>query len=136
MSDRESAMGIPPEAIRKEFAKRLQAALNDKGWNQAELARRVAKLLPDRRIGRDNISKYVRGIVLPLPFMLAAICKVLEMESRDLLPARMTRASTEEQSPVRVRDLDGDRAWVDIRISREMPWSTVLKLLALLKGSE
>jgi hypothetical protein len=35
----------PPEAIRMEFARRLQAALHERGWTQAELARRMAPLL-------------------------------------------------------------------------------------------
>src|SRR5262245_21670163 len=87
-----SVSGAPPSAIRLDFARRLQNALSDKGWNQAELARRVAPLLKESRIGRDNISKYVRGKVLPLPHALEAIAKVLGMESRDLLPERGTQA--------------------------------------------
>ena len=36
----------PPEAIRMEFARRLQAALNERGrWPQSELARHMAPLL-------------------------------------------------------------------------------------------
>ena len=61
-----------------EFARRLQAKRNEKGWTQSELARRMAPLLKDSRIGRDNISKYVRGKVLPLPPLLEAMSKVLE----------------------------------------------------------
>src|SRR5829696_3192513 len=51
-----------PDAIKADFGRRLQAALNEKGWNQSELARRVAPLLPRSSIARDNISKYVRGL--------------------------------------------------------------------------
>ena len=67
-----------PAAIRQDFARRLQNKLNDKGWTQAELARRMVPLLKDSRVGRDNISKYVRGKVLPLPPHLEAMAKVLE----------------------------------------------------------
>ena len=88
--------GAPPSAIRLDFARRLQNAMNDKGWTQAELARRVAPLLKESRIGRDNISKYVRGKVLPLPPALEAMAKVLGMESKDLLPSRGTQATAEE----------------------------------------
>jgi hypothetical protein len=34
-----------PEAIRMEFARRVQAALNERDWTQSELARRLAALL-------------------------------------------------------------------------------------------
>jgi hypothetical protein len=56
--------------------------MNEKGWTQAELARRVAPLLKNSRIGRDNISKYVRGKVLPLPHVLDALalgCLVVKL---------------------------------------------------------
>jgi transcriptional regulator with XRE-family HTH domain len=107
MPGKRSGTGLPPAAIRMEFAKRLQDALNDRGWTQSELARRMAPLLKESRIGRDNISKYVRGKVLPLPAALAAMAKVLEMEPKDLLPSRATQATAEGQSPVRVQDIDG-----------------------------
>ena len=82
----------PPEAIRMEFARRLQAALSERGWTQSELARSMAPLLKHSRLGRDNISKYVRGKVLPLPPALEAMAKVLEMKTSELLPARATRS--------------------------------------------
>jgi transcriptional regulator with XRE-family HTH domain len=127
-------VGASPEAIRKEFGRRLQKALNERGWTQSELARRVAPLLPDMRVGRDNISKYVRGLVLPLPPMLEAICKVLGKEPSDLLPSRATRGVVAE-SPLSVRDAGDGRAWVEIKdFSKALPWPIALKLLALLQG--
>jgi transcriptional regulator with XRE-family HTH domain len=94
----ERVLRAPPVAIRMQFAKRLQDALNEKGWTQSELARRVAPKLKDSRIGRDNISKYVRGKVLPLPAALHAIAEVLGMEAKDLLPSRATQAVVDATS--------------------------------------
>ena len=91
--------GAPPEAIRMEFARRLQAALNARGWTQSELARRMAPLLKHSRLGRDNISKYVRGKVLPLPPALEAMAKVLEIKTFELLPARVTPSAGVEYPP-------------------------------------
>jgi transcriptional regulator with XRE-family HTH domain len=101
-------------ALRREFAKNLQDRLNDKGWNQSELARRVAPLLKESRIGRDNISKYVRGKVLPLPPALEAIAKVLGCESKDLLPSRGTQAVSNGPPALDVRDIGGGRYWVQV----------------------
>jgi transcriptional regulator with XRE-family HTH domain len=126
--------GAPPAAIRLDFARRLQNAMNDKGWTQAELARRVAPLLKESRIGRDNISKYVRGKVLPLPPALEAMAKVLGMESKDLLPTRGTQAAAEEHSPLDVRDIGENRVW--LRVNQAVDWPIALQILGLLKGKD
>ena len=126
--------GAPPSAIRLDFARRLQNAMNDKGWTQAELARRVAPLLKESRIGRDNISKYVRGKVLPLPPALEAMAKVLGMESKDLLPSRGTQATAEEHSPLDVRDIGENRVW--LRVNQAVDWPIALQILGLLKGKD
>ena len=102
--------------------------LNEKGWNQSELARRMAPHLKESRIGRDNISKYVRGKVLPLPPALAAMAKVLGKESRDLLPWRATR---EEHTSFNMRAVGDDR--VLLHVYQVVDWPTAIKVAALLK---
>jgi transcriptional regulator with XRE-family HTH domain len=125
--------GAPPEAIRMDFARRLQAALVDRGWTQSELARRVAPLLKNSRLGRDNISKYVRGRVLPLPAALAAIAKVLEMESHDLLPVgRAPSAVESEQPPMSIQTLgEGEMGW--IKLNMALPFDVILEIRALVR---
>lgn len=62
-------------SIKAEFARRLQTAMVGRGWNQSELARRASECLPKpapgqtrgHAIGRDLISHYVRGAMLPGP---------------------------------------------------------------------
>src|SRR5262245_64678077 len=109
--------GAPPVAIRMDFAKRLQDALSDRGWTQSELARRMAPLLKESRIGRDNISKYVRGKVLPLPPALEAMAKVLGVESKDLLPTRATSTTSDELAPSSLRDLGDGRYWLQVNMA-------------------
>ncbi len=72
-------LGAPAEAIKADFARRLQKALNDKGWNQSDLARAAD-------IGRDSVSVYLRGKSLPGPKHLTSISKALGVEANDLLP--------------------------------------------------
>jgi transcriptional regulator with XRE-family HTH domain len=119
--------GAPPVAIRMDFAKRLQDALNDKGWTQSELARRMAPLLKESRIGRDNISKYVRGKVLPLPAALEAMAKALGVQSKDLLPTRATQAVANELSPMDVRDIGGGRVW--LQVNQAVDWEVALDVM-------
>ena len=116
-----------------DFARRLQNALNNKGWTQAELARRMAPLMKESRIGRDNISKYLRAKVLPLPNALEAMAKVLG-SSRELLPGRGTQAVHEELAPRAMRYVGGGRVWV--QINQTMTESTALKLFQLLREEE
>ena len=126
-------IGAPPDAIRMDFARRLQAALVERGWTQSELARRVAPLLKNSRLGRDNISKYVRGKVLPLPPALAAIAKVLEMESSDLLPiGRAPSAVETEQPPMSIRSLgEGEMGWIQLNMA--LPFDTILEIRKLVR---
>ena len=119
--------GAPPVAIRMDFAKRLQDALNDKGWTQSELARRMAPLLKESRIGRDNISKYVRGKVLPLPPALEAMAQVLGVASKDLLPTRGTAVLSEELAPSSLRDIGGGRVW--LQINQAVDWEVALDVM-------
>ena len=119
--------GAPPVAIRMDFAKRLQDALNDKGWTQSELARRMAPMLKESRIGRDNISKYVRGKVLPLPAALEAMAKVLGCEAKDLLPMRATSTASDELAPSSLRDIGGGRVW--LQINQAVDWEVALDVM-------
>jgi transcriptional regulator with XRE-family HTH domain len=127
----ERVLRAPPVAIRMQFAKRLQDALNEKGWTQSELARRVAPKLKDSRIGRDNISKYVRGKVLPLPAALHAIAEVLGMEAKDLLPSRATQAVVDELSPLDLRDIGGDRYWLQVNMALDA--DVALEIMQLIR---
>jgi transcriptional regulator with XRE-family HTH domain len=123
--------GAPPVAVRMDFAKRLQDSLNDKGWTQSELARRMAPLLKESRIGRDNISKYVRGKVLPLPAALEAMAKVLGVESKDLLPTRVTQGAADELSPLDVRDIGAGRVW--LQVNQAVDWDVALDVMKRLR---
>jgi transcriptional regulator with XRE-family HTH domain len=124
--------GAPPAAIRMDFARRLQNALNDKGWTQSELARRMAPLMKESRIGRDNISKYVRGKVLPLPPALEVMAKVLGKQSKDLLPARGTQAVSNENAPYDMRAMEGgERVW--LRINQALDMDIALEIMALIR---
>lgn len=93
------------QAVMNEFARRLQAAMQMKGWNQSELARACDKLLPkpsrgqiqNLKFGRDTISHYVRGVSMPRPERLVIIAQALGVEQDDLVP------------PLGVPSVGGDR---------------------------
>jgi transcriptional regulator with XRE-family HTH domain len=120
-------MSDDDEAIRRLFARRVQEQLNKRGWTQSELARRMAVKLPESRVGRDNVSKYVRSQVLPLPPMLQAMADVFEVTPEFLLPARHANVDI---PPVQLQD-QGDGT-TRLRIDKVMPTKLAAKIYAML----
>lgn len=129
--DRALPTGAPKDAVKAEFARRLQHKMAEKGWTQSEMARQAEYHLPrGQKFGRDNISGYVRGLSLPGPVMLGALCQALGCQPQDLLlaaPSVDTR-----NPPLEVKDAGDGRAWV--RINQAVDWQIALKIMELLKG--
>lgn len=97
--------------VRIAFGKRLREILAEKGWSQADLARRASTLLPDpgRDIGRDMISNYINGVTLPRADSLHAIAKALDMSPKDLLS---------DEAPIIARAVGSGRPLTDRRLLR------------------
>ena len=122
----------PRDAVKVEFAKRLQRAFTHKGWNQSELARRAAVYVPEGGMGRDVISTYVRGKSLPGPIHLTAICKALGVEPDDLLPSRGMPSAGADSPPLDMRDIGEGKVW--LRINQSVDWSVAVRIINVLKG--
>lgn len=120
---------MPADAVRQGFARRLQRTMISKGWTQSELARRAAQHTPDKRMIRDNISKYIRGKVLPGPIHLAALCKALGVDPDTLLPARASSAG-QEHPAMSIQNLQNGNAW--LRVNQAVPMPVALKVATLL----
>tara|TARA_R110000765_G_scaffold118888_2_gene213463 strand:- start:1845 stop:2282 length:438 start_codon:yes stop_codon:yes gene_type:complete len=113
----------PKSAMRREFGKRLQANMIEKGWNQSELARRAS-------IGRDNVSSYIRGIAMPGPLHLSAISRALGMTNDSLLPAK-SMPSIDETFPVMdIKDVGNGNAW--LRVNQAVSMKNAIKIMQIL----
>jgi transcriptional regulator with XRE-family HTH domain len=124
---------LPKEAVKAEFARRLQQAFTAKGWTQSELARQAENKLPKgHEFGRYNVSTYVRGKSLPGPVHLKALCDALGLKPEDLLPSRGVRQAGSDVPALDVRDMADGNVW--LRINQAVPWPTALKIMELLKG--
>lgn len=127
--------GAPKDAAALEFGRRLQKAMVEKGWNQAELGRRALVHMPKgKTMSRDAISKYINGLTMPNPMRLAALATALGMEQKDLMPMRHLTASAEKTAPLDVRDMGDGTTW--LRVNQAVPWPVAIKVLALIKGGE
>lgn len=123
---------LTPEALSKqEFGRRLQRALHDRNWSQADLARRVEEVT-GRTMGRDAISTYINGRSFPTPASLDRLCKALEMTREELLPNALINATQDEIPAFEMRAAAGEpgRAWV--RVNRLMSFEAATEIARLL----
>ena len=126
------AADASPKDVKKEFARRIQKAMTDKGWNQAELARMASKYTVDKKeVGRFSISNYVRGHSIPRPDQLIALAQALGVKPGDLLPTRGVPGVDPPPPPSDLKDLGHGRVW--LRVNQETSWDTALKILSMLK---
>jgi transcriptional regulator with XRE-family HTH domain len=124
--------GAPRDTIKLDFAKRLQRAMVKKGWNQSELARRAQGHLKEGRIERDNISHWIRGVAIPLPAKLAALCKALGVEPMDLLP---TAPTVSQKAPAfDMRQLEDGNVW--LRINQAVSFDQALQIMQIVNERE
>lgn len=129
MARRRATTGRGPfDPISVEFGKRLQHFAAEKGFNQADLAREGSKHLPKgSALRRDNISLYVRGIQMPGPVRLRALCKALGVSEADLVPNAM---STDNAPPFAMKPLEQGNVW--LQVNQAVPMQTALEIAAML----
>lgn len=122
----------PREAVRREFARRLQKLMVAKGWNQSEMARQSALHMPDKSFGRDLISGYLRGRFMPGPVHLNAIARAAGVPPDELVPTRSTTAAA--MPPRELRDMGGGMCWLSV--NQVVSWQTALQIMRLLQEGE
>ncbi|HEX2135480.1 MAG TPA: helix-turn-helix domain-containing protein [Microvirga sp.] len=142
-------------AAKSEFAERLRAAMEAKGWTVADTARQVARLLGgDTKFSSSHISHYLSGTTLPRFRYLQALSRALDVRPEDLLPWGVPpqpdepsegdrgRApfqanpdpaqETASSDLVHVRDYGDGTAL--LQVLQRVPWTTALEVLSLVKG--
>src|SRR5262245_14460748 len=126
--------GAPKETALAEFARRVQAAMVERGWNQSELARRCTEFMAaGKEMSRDTISKYINGVTLPGPDRLAALARALGKKPSELLPTR-GRPSGARSSGRTASDAGDGRAWLSV--NEVVTWDKALKVMAILNETE
>lgn len=79
-------------AQKADFADRLKAAIDRKGWSMSETARRAANFLDGgEKFGRAHIWHYVQGRALPRVRYLEALSLALNVRPGDLMPGESDR---------------------------------------------
>lgn len=113
-------------SLRKvEFAKRLFSLMNEKNWNQSDLARASG-------LGRDSISQYVRANNIPSPKNLKRLADALGVEPVELYPNYEAAAIEEEIPALSFRQMPGDDAHMWVRINKKVPTKVAAQIMALM----
>lgn len=117
-----------------EFARLLGKKMEDRGWNQSDLARAAEKFLPKgQKFRRDNIHVYLNQVALPRPKQLIAIAKALDMSPEELLPG-VQHARTEPSYSM--QPVIGEPGKAHLRVTMKVPMRTALAVLSILEQQE
>jgi transcriptional regulator with XRE-family HTH domain len=143
----------PQAATKSQFAERLRAAMERKGWSVADTARQVSRLLGEEaKFGSSHISGYLSGRALPRVKYLQALSRALGVDPEELVPGASGQdprlgegaepdAARAEVRPassgapvdfVHVRDYGDGTAL--LQVLQRVPWATALEVMALVKG--
>lgn len=116
---------------KSDFSFKLGRYLNQKGWNQSDLAREAARFLPKgEEFRRDNVHVYLKKGVVPRPKQLNAIAAALGVKPEDLLPGVRHAASP---APYSMQAVPGEPGYAYLQVDAKIPASvaaSVIKLLA------
>lgn len=122
-------------AARREFARRLQSALIERGMSQTDLAEELKRRLPGSKgASKHAISSYIRAIAKPRPEQLKVIAEILGTTPIALMPDKLLppAARHEPRTPERkMEDLHNGNVWIEIR--QAVPYETALKVLEMVK---
>jgi transcriptional regulator with XRE-family HTH domain len=124
----------PRDIAKQELARRLQVAMDAKGWNQSDLAREAAKHTRDKQFHRGNVSVYMNGTSMPRREHLLAMAKALGKTPEDLLPPYLMQG--EESGPSTVQMLDLGNGRCTLIVQKEVSASVALKVWTILQEAD
>lgn len=143
-----SATQEPVDSVdtrRAQMARNIARLLIEKGWTQAELARRASDYMPidpktkkKGKVGKDLVGAYIKGKnvggkyvrITPSADRVAAIAKAFGVPPEDIYPYAIPRQAQEDLPPFDVQTLDDGRVW--LQLNQAVDRNTALKILALL----
>lgn len=119
---------VPPKmAIRFEFGRRFRKAMAEKGVRQIQVAEGTD-------IGRDSISGYARGRVLPEGDRLKKICDFLGTTPEKLIPHYGVDERTAELMPALEIKQAEQAGMVWVRINQIVSLEQVSRIMAILNA--
>jgi transcriptional regulator with XRE-family HTH domain len=123
----------PDRAARlRRWGESLQDRITKKNLNQSEFASRVALFTRDKRMGRDLISNYIRGVSEPTPLKQTAMASALGITVDELMAPMSVIPARSMESPIEMKSVSPTRA--RLRIDTELPYGVVVQILGLINS--
>jgi transcriptional regulator with XRE-family HTH domain len=122
-------LGANPDQAKEEFGEKLRHYMNQRGWNQSDLAR-------EADLRRDAISTYVRGKVWPDPSNLRKLSDALRVTPGDLIKGMsdVPSSSPSRQTTPQVEIQQTGENEIFLRINRSVSLEQAAQILAILKA--
>lgn len=113
-------------AMRREFSRRLQGLMTQKGVNNAEVARGID-------VFRGQIGEYLAGISFPYPATAQRLAKYFRVPVADLVPeGAYTHSASVMRADVDMRLADDGQVW--LHINKKVPFDVGTQVIKLLGG--
>lgn len=127
ISTRSASSEIDNEEVeaKRAFGRRLLQAMRERGWNQSELARRCD-------IGRDSVSNYVNGKVMPSRSTIILMADKLGMPVKELRVGGDAWMFEENKAPLEIRMGDNPER-VSISVNQEVSLEVATEIMQLLR---
>lgn len=135
LSRRISRMSPDRAARLQQWGKSLKDRINQKELNQSEFASRVALFTRDRRMGRDLISNYIRGISEPTPLKQIAMAKALNIPVEELMEPMDIVAPFDKKKtpPVKMESISPTHARLEI--NTKVPMAVAAEIIRLITSA-
>lgn len=122
--------------LRRQFGRNLNRMLIDRGWNQSEFGRQIEEKC-GQSVGRDRISRYVRGDNIPDPIALKQIADTLGVTQTELVgPADETKArgrtTSVESGGLEMRAIPERPGNVWLIVNQEMTMDQSVRIMQIL----
>jgi transcriptional regulator with XRE-family HTH domain len=120
------------------FARRLRAAMQERGWSGAETARRVREKLGNgAKFSPANIAHYTNGRSRPRLRTLSVLAEVLGKPEGFFLEAERTCKDVDaDQKELPSLHLADSPSEIWLQINQRVPWPVAMRVFQVLAGEE
>jgi transcriptional regulator with XRE-family HTH domain len=107
------------------LAARLRALRNDRGWSQAELARRAG-------LNRNVVNTTERALSVPSPENLVRMARALGVEPKDLTDAVVEAEIRRARASFEVTEIKGRPDFAHVQVNRILRSATAARIYQLI----
>lgn len=135
------ALRAPQQIERDTFARRLHAAMQDKGMSNSDLARAVWGDVTDSQgykvaKNRDRVAVYLKGTGFPEPATLHKIAEAVGVSKDDLAPTMASSAIDADRPEFAISMVSGSIDKCHVQINALLPLTVAMEIGKLYEASK